>query len=710
MGFQVSPGVNVSEVDLTTIVPAVSTTDGGFCGVFQWGPLNEIVLCGNENDVVRRFGRPDADTATSFFTAANFLAYGNKLRLVRVASSAILNTSFSAVDSAGTLVTGVDFLLGQNRVRPGDVVVFGPEERVVTEVISDTDLVISTPFSPDLSADNVVIKIFVGSLNATSEEGTGTETPGIGILIKNDDDYNQNHSNGLSNVGPFAAKYAGKLGNSIKVSMCPSANAFKQNLAGTVASAGTTLTGTGTLFLDNLTVGSIVRDLASGQERKVVSITSDTDAVLDTGFAPVLSGASLSAKWEFADIIGVAPGTSDYTGTRNGANDELHVVVIDDGGDITGTRGAILETHSFLSKAADAKSPQGASIYYVNALNEISNYVRWTDHLPAGLNFGNLANGTTFTAINKAYTVRLRGGRDVNSGSAIDAARIQGYDLFANGDLVDISLIMLGDATTPVAIHVINNICEVRKDCIAFVSPEQSDVVDNAENEVADTIEFRNTLPSSSYAVMDSGYKLQYDKYNDVKRWLPLNGDIAGLCVRTDTIADPWYSPAGLNRGNIKNVIRLAYSPFRAQRDDLYLAGINAVTNEQGQGSVLFGDKTLLSKPSAFDRINVRRLFIVLEKSISRAAKFTLFEFNDEFTRAQFKNLTEPFLRDVQGRRGIFDFRVVCDSTNNTPEVIDRNEFVGDIYIKPARSINFIQLNFVAVRTGVEFSEIVGKF
>ena len=717
MGFQVSAGVNVSEIDLTGIVPAVSTTDGGFVGVFRWGPLNEVVLCGNENDVVRRFGKPDANTATSFYTAANFLAYGNKLRLVRACSTASLSTAFTGVSSDGTDVTGSGFLLGTNRVRPGDTLSSGLEDRLVVSVLSNTALVIDEAFTPDLSSANITIKIYVGSLNATSEEGTGTGAPALGILIKNDDDYAQNYSDGLANVGLWAAKYPGALGNSLKVSVCTSgntnpnvANAFKHNLTGTVVSTGTTITGTGTNFANTLVAGSIVKDHVTGQERKVVSVTNATSCVVNVAFNPSLAGASLQARWEFADAVGIAPDTSDFVATRGGAGDELHVVVIDYNGDFSGTKGAILERHTFLSKAVDAKSPDGASIYYVNKINETSNFIRWADHLPAGLNWGNTAAGTTFTNVTKPNTVDLAGGRDVNAGSAIDAARIIGYDLFGNADLVDVALVMLGEASAAVAMHVINNICETRKDCVAFISPEKSSVVDNVDNEVEDSIAFRDSLPSSSYAVMDSGWKLQYDKYNDVKRWIPLNGDIAGLCVRTDTIADPWYSPAGYNRGNIKNVLRLAYSPYRAQRDDLYLSGINPVINEAGQGTILFGDKTLLAKPSAFDRINVRRLFIVLEKAIAIASKFTLFEFNDVFTRQTFINLVEPFLRDVQGRRGIFDFKVVCDGTNNTPEVIDRNEFIGDIYIKPARSINFIQLNFIAVRTGVEFSEIVGKF
>ena len=275
------------------------------------------------------------------------------------------------------------------------------------------------------------------------------------------------------------------------------------------------------------------------------------------------------------------------------------------------------------------------------------------------------------------------------------------------------SLILGGASTSTRAIHLINNIAEYRKDCVVVLSPLQTDVVSNSlysGSEVDDIVSFRQTLPSTSYAVLDSGWKYQYDKYNDLFRYVPLNGDTAGTMVRTDTERDPWWSPAGYNRGQIKNVIRLAFNPGKAERDQLYKNGINPVTTFPGQGTILFGDKTLLAKPSAFDRINVRRLFIVLEKAIATAAKFTLFEFNDAFTRAQFKALVEPFLRDVQGRRGITDFRVVCDETNNTPEVIDRNEFIGDIYIKPARSINFIQLNFIAVRTGVDFTEVVGKF
>jgi phage tail sheath protein FI len=282
--------------------------------------------------------------------------------------------------------------------------------------------------------------------------------------------------------------------------------------------------------------------------------------------------------------------------------------------------------------------------------------------------------------------------------------------LFANPDAVSISLIVSGPGNATVAGHLISNIAEVRKDCLVFLSPTRASVIDNIGSETTSIITYRDSLTSSSYSVMDSGYKYQFDKYNDVYRYVPLNGDIAGACARTDLERDPWFSPGGLNRGIIKNVVKLAWNPNKTDRDNLYVKGINPVVSFQGEGTVLFGDKTMLSRPSVFDRINVRRLFIVLEKSIASAARSSLFEFNDQFTRAQFVNLVEPYLRDVQGRRGITDFRVVCDESNNTPNVIDANQFVGDIYIKPARSVNFIQLNFVAVRTGVSFEEIVGRF
>jgi len=565
MAFQLSPGVNVSEVDLTTIVPSVPTSIGAFAGIFQWGPIGEIVTVSDEVNLVERFFKPNTDNYEYWFSAANFLAYSNNLKVVRAASIA---TTRNAVSN------------------------------------------------------------------------------GSAVLIKNDDAYEDNFSSGASTYGEFAARYAGALGNSLQVSLCD-ANTF-------------------------------------------------------TG-------------WAYASQFTSTPGTSTYTSNAGGANDEIHIIVIDQDGQITGTQGSVLEKYAFVSKASDAKDDSGNTNYYKNVITNKSKYIHWLSHptANAGASYANATSTWGTTATNKSFsrlsanaTISLIGGAD---GTVSTANVVTAYDEFDNADSVDISLVVSGPADATVVTSLIS-MAETRKDCLVFVSPEKADCVDNAGSEVTDIKAYRDTLTSTSYAVLDSNWKYQYDKYNDVYRWVPLNGDIAGLCARTDLERDPWFSPGGLNRGIIKNAIKLAWNPTKTNRDDLYVKGINPVVTFQGEGIVLFGDKTLLSKPSAFDRINVRRLFIVLEKALARAARFSLFEFNDQFTRAQFVALVEPFLRDVQGRRGIYDFRVVCDESNNTPEVVDRNEFVGDIYIKPARSINFIQLNFVAVRTGVSFDEVVGKF
>ena len=552
MAFQLSPGVNISEVDLTTVVPSVATTVGGIAGDFSWGPANTIVTISNEVQLVDRFGKPDSNSANAFFVAANFLAYGSDLKVVR---------------AVGT-----------------------------------------------------------GALNAQAN--------GAAVLIENEDDYYQNHSS--NSAVQFHAKYPGTLGNSIKVSIV---------------------------------------------------------------------GANGYSAWGYKEQFDSAPATSAYASARNSTNDELHIVVVDTTGKLTGTANNIVEKFGYVSKASDAKNSDGSSNYYKDVINNKSKYIWWGGH--ANASFGNTASSTaTFGDITGNVTVNLAGGTDaVPTANQVNVA----FDRFENPDSTDVSLLMAGateGVTTPN--HLIT-LAESRKDCLVFISPDRNDVVDNFGDESTDVAAAAAALTKSSYAVMDSGYKYQYDKYNDTYRWVPLNGDIAGLCVRTDAERDPWFSPAGLNRGVIKNVVKLAWNPTKAERDSIYKAGVNPVVTFPGEGTLLYGDKTLLNRPSAFDRINVRRLFIVLEKSIAKAARSSLFEFNDEFTRAAFVNIVEPYLREVQGRRGIYDFRVVCDTTNNTGEVIDQNQFVGDIYIKPARSINFIQLNFTAVRTGVEFEEIVGR-
>lgn len=569
MAFQLSAGVNVSEIDLTTVIPSVATSTGAFVGPFAWGPCSEVTTISDEVRLVSTFGKPDNNNYEYWFSAANFLAYGKNLKVVR------------AVDTAAA----------------------------------------------------------TRSNNATANNGTG-------VLIRNMDDWTANqqgNADGTNNG--WAARFPGALGNSLKISMA--------------------------------------------------------------------DGASYTG-WAYASQFTATPNTSTYVASRgnNNANDEIHIVVIDEDGLFTGTANTVLEKYPFVSKASDAKDDSGNSNYYKNVIAQQSQYIHWLAHpvsanLGSGTAWGSTANSSAFKTLSSNVTYSLSGGTDGN----VSTSQITtGWDLFKNAEAVDISLAVTGTGNTTIATYVISNIAESRKDCVAFISPTKASVVNNPGSEAAAAVAFRNGLTSSSYAVIDSGYKYQYDKYADLYRWVPLNGDIAGLCVRTDTERDPWFSPGGLNRGVIKNVVKLAWNPTKTERDTLYSAGINPVVSFPGEGTVLFGDKTMLAKPSAFDRINVRRLFIVLEKAISRAARFSLFEFNDQFTRAQFVSIVEPFLRDVQGRRGITDFKVVCDTTNNTAQVIDSNQFIGDIYIKPARSINFIQLNFVAVRSGVQFNEVVGSF
>jgi len=642
MPFQVSPGVNVSEIDLTTVVPAVSTTEGALAGHFKWGPVDERVLVDSEDRLVNIFNKPNANTADDFFTAANFLAYGNQLFVVRV------------VDGAN---------------------------------------------------------------NATS--GTG------GAYIENEEYYDETYAHASSH-GDWIAKYPGELGNSLQVSACHNANAWQSTVSdvyytatrnsATVSLGGdsdTTNGFAGSNAEANFVIGDILLLGPDLEPRKVKSLSGNTVTLTSNYTGNTVSdyNGSITRRWEYFGNFDTAPTTTAYANTNNSEGDSLHVIVVDEDGSITGQSGSVLEAYENVSQAPDARTEQGATNYYKDVINQQSSWIWWGAHNSSLSNAGTRADlGTNYPSTDLPVSNSMTDGKDGAQPSS--AQKIAGYNKFKSSEDVDVSLVLGSSADTTLATHLITNIAENRKDCVVVLSPERADVVNNKAfdgKERDDIISFRDGLPSSSYAVMDSGWKYQYDKYNDIYRYVPLNADTAGVMVQTDLTRDPWFSPAGFNRGNIKNVVKLAYNPSKADRDQLYKKGVNPVVTFPGQGTVLFGDKTLLAQPSAFDRINVRRLFIVLEKAISTAANFTLFEFNDEFTRAQFKNLVEPFLRDVQGRRGITDFTVVCDGTNNTGEVIDRNEFVGDIYIKPARSINFIQLNFVAVRTGVEFSEIVGR-
>lgn len=689
MAFQVSPGVNVSEIDLTTVVPAVSTSVGAVAGLFKWGPVGKRTLISSETELVDKFGKPTNHNPETFYTAANFLAYGNALYVVRAANT----TNFA----------------------------------------------------------NGVISALAN---------TGSVTNAQVFTVKSEDDYDNIVFNDTDVL--YVARCPGDLGNSLKISVCDSVNAYSKSIdisggdanlqsgsiSATIGSNSIVISvansATGTLAEANTRMVSVLAELQvndilevgnSSIGRQYVRITGLPAAMGTNGsftnatsrfftanvdnvyqLSQNFSSNTFSRYWEYFNTVDSAPGISDYQASQGNTSavDEIHVVVVDEDGKFGGVPGTILEVYRALSRSTDAKTTDGATNFYQTVINESSEYVWWANHR---------ATAPANTALNIASVnttplyLSFQLGQDGDSETDVSVGTVlAGYDLFASAEDVDVSLVMTGKSRggtngEQISNYLVDNIAETRKDCIVLTSPDRADVVNNsAQDESDDTVTFRNSCRSSSYLVIDSGYKYQYDKYNDIFRYIPLNGDIAGLCVRTDSQRDPWFSPAGFNRGQIKNIIKLAYNPDKADRDLLYKNGINPVSTFPGQGTVLFGDKTALSKPSAFDRINVRRLFIVLEKAIATAAKFSLFELNDEFTRAQFISLVEPFLRDVQGRRGIYDFRVVCDDTNNTGEVVDRNEFVGDIFVKPAKSINFIQLNFVAVRTGVSFDEVVGRF
>ena len=576
MPFQVSPGIVVTERDLTTVVPNVATTIGAMAGAFQWGPVLERTQISTENDLVDVFGKPDAVTKCHFWTGANFLAYANNLIVARVVGDAARNA-----------------------------------------VVGDADA-------------------------------------GTAIVVKNEDHYDTlTYTDQL-----FVAKYPGALGNSLKVR-----------------------------------------------------------AIDANGWADAAVNADFLANFDRA------PGTSADVSNAGGSSDEMHVLIQDEDGLWTGTPNYVLEKHAFVSKASDAKKIDGSSNYVVNVLTNESRYAwvglvtKFTENSTgAGANAGQPKAGVTFKEFNSATASEsvpggsLTGGVDDN---AVTTGQLQaGYALYQTPEVVDITLVLGGPGATATETttsrYIVDNITSTRKDCVAFLSPPLNDTVNNSGSEVTALTTTNTAYGSSSYAVMDSAWKYQYDRYRDVFFYSPMNGDIAGLCARLDFTHDAWWSPAGMNRGAIKNIVKLSWEATKADRDSMYKAGINPLVTQTGAGVLLWGDRTMQPTPTAFDRINVRRLFIVMEKAISNAAKSMLFEFNDEFTRSQFVNMVEPFLREIQGRRGITDFKVVCDGSNNTGTVIDNNNFVGDIYVKPSRSINYIQLNFIAARTDVNFTEIGG--
>ena len=617
--------------------------------------------------------------------------------------------------------TSIGAIAGEFRKGPLDEIVSISSENDLVDTFGEPD---SNNFEVFFSAANFLqYSNSLSVVRAAQTNLVNATTTGCGLQIKNTTHYQDNYADGSGVVGTFAARTAGAHGNTLLVSTCPSATAYEEEGATTVNDGATAVGDTTIVVTDGtqLNVGDIIsfsttaatNDYDDGHQYRITNISTHTLTIVqkDSGSGGLLTtitdGANVRRRWRYYDSVGTGPGTSPYVSDRSGSGDEIHVVVVDEDGDVTGVPGSVLETFEKLSKAADAKTPQGDTNYYPDVIYNQSQHVYWMDHNTSGTNWGSNASGTTFTAVDTPTLESLSGGAD--GSSVTNGQKKTAYEKFQDAETVDVSLIMAGSGD---GTHVDNliTITEIRKDAVLFASPERADVVNvaNSNTQKDNVLDFYNSRSSSSYCVFDSGYKYMYDRYNDVYRFVPLNGDIAGLCARTDLVSDSWFSPAGFNRGNVRGAIKLAFNPNKSQRDELYMKRVNPVVTFPGQGTVLFGDKTALTSPSAFDRINVRRLFITLEKAISTASKFQLFEFNDEFTRANFRAIVEPFLREVQGRRGITDFLVVCDNTNNTGDVIDRNEFVAEIFVKPNRSINFIKLQFVATRTGVAFEEVAG--
>ncbi len=668
MAFQVSPGVQVKEIDLSNVVPAVSSTRGAFAGIFQWGPVDEVKTVSDGQQLVDEFYQP-ANTdagAEDFYSAESFLKYGSSLSVVRISNTGL----FSA--------------------------------------------------------------------NASGNGAT---------LLKHSDDYTNTFKSGGSagTVGQWTSRYAGSLGNSLKVSICASSDAYFNNSASLINNGAGYAIGSTAVVVDNgalFIVGDILKFANHDNHYKVTAISSHTLTIealnqpAGTGLvAALVDNEAVDRYWEHYALFDKKPQTSAHATLIGASNDEIHVVVSDEDGAITGTKGTILESHGFVSCASDANDSIGNSNYYRDVIERDSSYVYWSGHKTGGTGTHASVNehrtmatavGTAFTRPSLPITNSLSGGADGRANPTVGQKTDAWDKHFADGELIDISFLIVGSTGTDggggseaaqdiVADHnsLVNAailIAEARKDCIVVASPRRASLVNVASEstQVTNVKADFASVTSSSYCVLDSSWVYQYERYNDRYCWIPGNGHTAGIMARADLLQDPWYSPAGFSRGQYMGITKLALNPKGSSRDDLYRARINPIVTFPGQGTVLFGDKTALSSPSAFDRINVRRLFITLEKAISTAAKAQLFEFNDSFTRASFRAAVEPFLRDVKNRRGLVDFSVVCDETNNTDAVQDRNEFVCSIFLKPTKSINYITLNFVAAKSGVQFEEIYG--
>ena len=648
----VSPGVAIREIDLTTTVRNEPTSIGGICIAAQKGPIDWVVTIESEEQLANIFGKPNTTNHQYWFSAAAFLMYSNTLKVVRVETTGAVNACAS----------GTAILIKNNKHYADGDGVTGPYD-------------------------------------------DGSAGPTVGFC---------------------AARSAGSWGNNLRVEMCNTAAGYSETAKTTTSAneaAGDTVVAL--TSATGFSVGDIIYlQEADGQKYRITALASLNATIVRyptttaTGLASAItSGTNVDREWRWSDQFERAPGTSQYATDRGGSNDELHIIMVDENAGISGVENEVLEKFEALSKAADGLTDEGNANYYADVLYLSSDYVYWMDHPAGATNWGSNAGATTFAAPTAALDASSLTGGIGGTTAPTEGQRQLAYSRhFSDPDIEDVNILLAGPATVDNAggtVHGVfmTDLVEKRKDCVACISPDKSDVVNvnNSYTQSTNVKSYFDLLSSSSYTIFDSGYTKQYDKYNDVYRWIPLNGHIGGSCARTDYLEDPWWSPAGLTRGQIRGSVAIAFNPAQVERDLLYRARINPVVTFPGEGTMLYGDKTGLSRNSAFSRINVRRLFLTIEEAIKVAARSVLFEFNDQFTRDSFKAMVDPYLRDVQSRRGIIDYLIVCDETNNTGQVIDNNEFRADFYIKPARSINFVTLTFIATRTGVDFAEVVGR-
>ena len=715
-----SPGILVREVDLTIgRVDTATDKTAAIVAAFSKGPVNIPTIVENEADLIDLFGEPTATDSQyeDWMVASSYLSYGGVLSVVRADDDDLKNAFVGAASSIK--IRSVD-----------DYTNNGYDESTITGVTVAAR-------NPGSWGNDVKVAIVDNAADQILVVGAShTAVVGMGISMAVPSATYQISAGSTSVLDGF---YKGivteaDIDSQISVKFISHVSAAGTETAKDYEPLGTfSFPGTGTLTLRQVGDGSIIG-------------TESVTAQKDWYDQQTVQLTNSTLQWsQLAD----RPGTSNFAAARSSRFDEVHVVVVDDKGTITGNAGTILEKNLNLSKAKDAEFSAGSPSYWRKFILNSSDTI-FAGGAPTGITTTNVvgvatnkfnahsadngwdqdAQGISFAGIG-ATTLTLGGGKNYDGGTDYDAAGsasvplsglVSGYELFENTEEFDIDFLLMGSGSmsredTQALSSKLISIAEIRKDTVAFISPNRGsvlvDTVGSAQilssSDITDNlVKYYSPIPSSSYAVFDTGYKYMYDRFADTFRYVPMNGDIAGTCARNDINNFPWFSPAGTARGSILNAVKLAYNPSQIQRDKLYSNRINPIIFSPGAGIILFGDKTGLGKASAFDRINVRRLFIFLEDAISAAARDQLFEFNDEITRTNFVNIVEPFMRDVQSKRGVTDFRVVCDETNNTAAVIDNNEFVADIFIKPNRSINFIGLTFVATRTGISFEEVIG--